>query len=93
MIKDWAGSAAERVNAWIAQWRQALPAMDMPVAKWGTTGAERQDLDFARGSDAALADAPPRGRGIFLYVCLAFFFVALGWACLLYTSPSPRDRS
>jgi adhesin transport system membrane fusion protein len=54
--------------------------MDMPVAKWGTTAAERQDLDFARGSDAALADAPPRGRGIFLYVCLAFFFVALGWA-------------
>ena len=80
MIKDWARLAAERWNAWVAQWRLALPAMDMPVAKWGTTAAERQDLDFARGSDAALADAPPRGRGIFLYVCLGFFFVALGWA-------------
>src|SRR3990172_6379936 len=54
--------------------------MDKPTAKWTTTTAERQDLDFARDSEAALVDAPSKGKGTFLYVCLAFFATFLLWA-------------
>ena len=80
MIQKWARLGAERFNALLAHWKEALPAMDMPVSKWSTTAAERQDLDFASESDAAMVDAPSKGSGLFLYVCLAFFFVLIAWA-------------
>ena len=54
--------------------------MDKPTTKWTTTTAERQDLDFARDSEAALVDAPSKGKGTFLYACLAFFATFLLWA-------------
>jgi membrane fusion protein, adhesin transport system len=54
--------------------------MDKPTTKWTTTAAERQDLDFARDSEAALIDAPSKGRSRFLNVCLALFATFLIWA-------------
>ncbi len=54
--------------------------MDKPTTKWATTASERQDLDFARDSEAALFDAPSRGKTRFLSVCLALFAVLLLWA-------------
>ena len=54
--------------------------MDKPTTKWATTASERQDLDFARNSEAALFDAPSRGKTRFLSVCLALFAVLLLWA-------------
>ena len=54
--------------------------MDKPTTKWTTTAAERQDIDFARDLEAALIDAPSKGKSRFLYVCLALFATALIWA-------------
>jgi membrane fusion protein, adhesin transport system len=54
--------------------------MDKPSTKWTTTASERQDIDFARDSEAALIDAPSKGKSTFLYVCLALFATALLWA-------------
>jgi adhesin transport system membrane fusion protein len=54
--------------------------MDKPAAKWATTASERQDLDFARDSQAALFDAPSKGKSRFLSVCLALFAALLLWA-------------
>ena len=53
--------------------------MDKPTTKWASTANERQDLDFARDSEAALVDAPSKGRTGFLAVCLALFAAALLW--------------
>ena len=54
--------------------------MDTPTTKWATTAVERQDLDFARDSEAALFDAPSKGKSRFLSVCLALFAALLLWA-------------
>lgn len=54
--------------------------MDKPTTKWATTAGERQDLDFARDSEAALFDAPSKGKSRFLSVCLALFAALLLWA-------------
>lgn len=56
--------------------------MDKPTTKWTTTAAEREDIDFARDSAAALLDAPSKSKSGFLYVCLAFFSALLVWAAL-----------
>jgi len=55
-------------------------SLDKPTAKWATTAAERQDLDFARDSEAAVIDAPSKGSGRFLNVCFALFGALLIWA-------------
>lgn len=54
--------------------------MDKPTTKWATTASERQDLDFASDSEAALFDAPSKGKSRFLSVCLALFAALLLWA-------------
>jgi adhesin transport system membrane fusion protein len=54
--------------------------MDKPTTKWATTANERQDIDFARDSEAALIDAPSKGKSRFLSVCLALFASLLLWA-------------
>lgn len=54
--------------------------MDKPTTKWATTANERQDLDFASDSEAALFDAPSKGKSRFLMVCLALFAALLLWA-------------
>lgn len=54
--------------------------MDKPTTKWTTTASERQDLDFARDSEAAIFDAPSKGKSRFLSVCLALFAALLLWA-------------
>jgi adhesin transport system membrane fusion protein len=54
--------------------------MDKPTTKWATTANERQDLDFASDSEAALFDAPSKGKSRFLVVCLALFAALLLWA-------------
>jgi adhesin transport system membrane fusion protein len=58
--------------------------MEMPI--------QRQDLDFARDSEAALLAAPSKGRGAFLYVCLAFFITALTWASLAQLDEVTRGQ-
>lgn len=52
------------------------------VAKWSTTGTEREDLDFYRDSEAAIHDAPSRTSTIFLGACLALFAAFIIWAWL-----------
>lgn len=47
---------------------------------WMTSGADRDDLDFLRESEAALRDAPARGSTIFLMVCLALALSFITWA-------------
>ena len=54
--------------------------MDKPTTKWTTTAAERQDLDFASDAEAALFDAPAKGKSRFINVCLALFVTLLLWA-------------
>ena len=53
-----------------------------PELGWGTTDAERQDLDFARDAEAALHAAPPRTAGRFLLLCTALLATFLIWAYL-----------
>jgi membrane fusion protein, adhesin transport system len=54
--------------------------MDKPTTKWATTASERQDIDFARDSEAALVDAPSKGKSGFLTVCVALFASFLLWS-------------
>lgn len=57
-------------------------APEETVAKWSTTGTEREDLDFYRSSEAAIHDAPSRTSAIFLATCFALFAVFIIWAWL-----------
>lgn len=58
----------------------AIRSFFHPDSLWGTSGAERADLDFARDAEAALNAAPPRTAGRFLLVCAALFATFLIWA-------------
>jgi adhesin transport system membrane fusion protein len=62
------------------QQKTSMPSFFRPDSLWGTSDAERADLDFARDAEAALNAAPPRTAGRFLLVCGALFASFLIWA-------------
>ena len=60
----------------------------MNATKWGLIGIGLVGLELVTGTTYILW---PAAAALILAVWV--FFLPLAWDCLLYTSPSPRDRT
>ena len=67
---------------------------DAATAPLAGDASNRRYLRITGGEgDAVLMDAPPeRGEDIRPFVAVTEWLLDQGYSCLLYTSPSPRDR-